>query len=686
MVTVGRSASTYLTLPLIGVGIAAVRMAADLGQAMANVNSIMKLPQAQLARLTEQVLELSTKLPQTAKTLAEGLYSVASAGYKGQQAMKVLTAAARAASAGLTDTETAAMAIVFALKAYGMSAGKARAVSDILFKAVDKGILSFEQLASSMGDWVGAAAQIGVPLKDATAALAAMTLAGVPAAEASTSLARIFTSLAKPTKDLSKLLKEWGFSSGFAALQTLGLQGIIEKLSDHVGKNKQKWFELLGEQRAVRGAFALTANDGKNLNEVMEAMKHRAGATGAALKEQAKGPTFQFQVAINNLRKSLIDLGNTIIPVITRDVIPAIQKGVKWFDNLSDSQKSLIIKVLALAAVLGPASMLVGGLIRLVSLPIRIAGSIARLVAALVASTAAHTAEAAAVTRSATAYTLYIANSSGAVVATSRVTAATTAATVATGGLARALGLLGVAVAVGIGFMNAWEKDTQQATSMQGQLTDALRRGVVTSKDVQAALAGNADAQKKVGAAIGASLAGLNGLNPAWHQFVRVAGDALKQSRKTNPELQVTAASFGAIAGMARTAASSVAAYLANLRALSETKVPIFGRPDRREEGGIVRAATGLITRGPTILAGEGNYPTFAGKGAEMITPLDSRGIGIMARAFEMAMQRAGKKGGADTPEVYVKVMLSDRQLELLVERIVVDINSRAERAVGAEI
>ncbi len=59
-------------------------------------------------------------------------------------------------------------------------------------------------------------------------------------------------------------------------------------------------------------------------------------------------------------------------------------------------------------------------------------------------------------------------------------------------------------------------------------------------------------------------------------------------------------------------------------------------------EGAIVRAAHGLITRGPVILAGEGTYPTFAGRGAEAVIPLGTRGIAILAKALQLAMAGGG--------------------------------------------
>jgi len=58
--------------------------------------------------------------------------------------------------------------------------------------------------------------------------------------------------------------------------------------------------------------------------------------------------------------------------------------------------------------------------------------------------------------------------------------------------------------------------------------------------------------------------------------------------------------------------------------------------------GGIVTAARGLIARSPTLLIGEGSYSTPFGKGAEAVIPLDSRGVGILAKALGMAMDRSG--------------------------------------------
>src|SRR5687768_12475820 len=101
---------------------------------------------------------MSTKVPQDANVLARGLYDIASSGFKGAQGMKVLEASAIAASAGMSDTATAARAITGVLNAYGLGAERAAEVSDVLFKTVEVGVLTFDELAQQLGDVVGIAA------------------------------------------------------------------------------------------------------------------------------------------------------------------------------------------------------------------------------------------------------------------------------------------------------------------------------------------------------------------------------------------------------------------------------------------------------------------------------------------------------------------------------------------------
>lgn len=256
----GKAASTVgkvLAVGLVGGLAASVKAAVDFDKAMRNVNSIARLNEKQFKQLSKQVLAMAKETGQAPKTLAEGMYDIVSSGFKANDAIKILQSSAKAATAGLTDTATATKAVVAVLNAYHMDAGKAAEVSDILFQTVNKGVLTFEELASQIGDVLPVAAQLGVPLEDIGGAMATITLHGVNAAEAATQLKQLLVSMLKPSEDLTKTFKEWGFASGETALKTLGLEGVMKRLTQEAHGSGEAFANWFSNVRAMNGALGI---------------------------------------------------------------------------------------------------------------------------------------------------------------------------------------------------------------------------------------------------------------------------------------------------------------------------------------------------------------------------------------------------------------------------------------------
>jgi TP901 family phage tail tape measure protein len=95
---------------------------------MRNVQSLTKQSEASFQALEKRVLALAGPTGQAPKTLADGLYDIVSSGFKANDAITILAASAKAATAGMTDTATATKAVVAILNAYHLSADKAREV------------------------------------------------------------------------------------------------------------------------------------------------------------------------------------------------------------------------------------------------------------------------------------------------------------------------------------------------------------------------------------------------------------------------------------------------------------------------------------------------------------------------------------------------------------------------------
>ncbi len=336
-----------------------VAAAAAFEREMRNVASLSTVVQNDFKRVSDQVVEMSRNLPQSAKVLAAGLYDIVSSGKDGAEAMVVLEASAKAASAGMTNTAVAAKGISAVLNAYGTSGFEAAKVSDILFQTVNKGVLSFEELASNLGDFVGTAAVLKVPIEDAAAALATMTLSGINAAEASTALNRVFLGFIDPSDAMTEALKRNGYESGSAAIQALGLKGAIELLGRETGGSAEAMRSLFPEVRGMKGALALLAVEGENYNVVAKAItdeSQRMGATQRAYNEQAKSFSFQLEVAKNNLNALGIEIGTRMLPVLS-SFLSGLTSLVDFFADLPGPVQAVATAL----AILTAAAGLLGG-------------------------------------------------------------------------------------------------------------------------------------------------------------------------------------------------------------------------------------------------------------------------------------------------------------------------------------
>lgn len=304
----------------------AYQAAAQFDQGMRNVNSIAKLNTEEFDKLTKSVKGIAAQgtVKDSAQVLASGLYDIYSSGLQGAQALEALEIASKGASAGMSDTATASNVLVAAMNAYDKKGpGDAAKIMDVLFKTVDRGVVTFPQLAGSMGNVMGTASQVGVSIEELGAGLATMTKQGIGVEESVTSLNAIMMAFLTPSKDMEAAIKAAGYESGLAIVKAKGLAGAVEFLTEASNGNQDTMAGMLGNVRAIRGAMALTGAGAKTFAGDLDAMKNSAGAMGAALDEQSKGAIFRQEVAFKNLGLAAIAMGDSLKGAVAA-VAPAL--------------------------------------------------------------------------------------------------------------------------------------------------------------------------------------------------------------------------------------------------------------------------------------------------------------------------------------------------------------------------
>lgn len=265
-------------LGAVGVGLFsyAAQSSMEFTAAMSNVNSIARLSASELDGLRSSIIGLAESYAASPTDLADGLYNIIGSGFEAADAIDILTASVIAAGAGLTSTEVAATAVTAVLNAYGMAADQAGNVSDILFKIVDSGVISFDTLADSMGRTLPLASSLGVSLEELGAGYAALTRMGFSGDMAETGLAALMTAAIGPTEALKEAVKAYGYETTEALIAAEGFAGFLEFLQTTAGGSSEMMLALTGNTRANGAALALSAQDGRVYVQMLDDMNSAA--------------------------------------------------------------------------------------------------------------------------------------------------------------------------------------------------------------------------------------------------------------------------------------------------------------------------------------------------------------------------------------------------------------------------
>ena len=347
--------SVLFALPFV----AGVKVFADFQQQMANVSTMLEEPSLHMKEFRREIRRMSVEFGESTETLAAGLYDILSASIPAGKALGVLSVAARAAKAGLTDTGTAADAITTVLNSYGLSADRAGDVSDLLFSIVKRGKTTFAELAPNIGNVANLAATAGVSLEEMGASVALLTRNGIKTEEAMTALRAIVQAFLKPSKEGAELAKKLGFEMNVATLRSEGLAGVFERISklppDAIA-------QLFPNVRALKGVLpALASLEG--FADDIDTMTKRAGTTEIAYAKMTATLSHSF----GQLKQSAIAVLSVIGEAIAEPVAKAaaaVKKYVGFIREWIEKNKALVVTALKIIGVIGllsAALVAVGG-------------------------------------------------------------------------------------------------------------------------------------------------------------------------------------------------------------------------------------------------------------------------------------------------------------------------------------
>jgi len=389
--SVGKDLTTGITLPIVAVGTAAMKMGMDFEESMSKVVGLVGVAQDQVDEWSKDLLALGPALGKTPKELADGLFFVTSAGFRGAEALNILEMSAKGSAAGLGETQVVADLVTSAINAYGLENLDAAQATDILVTAVREGKAEAPELAAALGQVLPIASEMGVTFDQVGAAAAAMTRTGTDASTASMQLKNILMGLLKPSSQAEKALSAMGTSSAELRSQ-IQEEGLLAALQNIRGLTNQYGEDIMATVfpniRSLLGVLDLMGANAEENAAIFEALADSTGALDHAFETASNTAKFKWNQTTAELSASLITLFESLkevaIPIMEK-FAEAISKVTSWFSNLDDRSKKIILIVAAIAAAIGPVLVVLGTLVVAIGALISPIGLVVAAVVALIA-------------------------------------------------------------------------------------------------------------------------------------------------------------------------------------------------------------------------------------------------------------------------------------------------------------
>ncbi len=234
-----------LGLGLVGVGAAAVGVAASFDKTMSGVKAYVDSNESNLARLREGAIEAGAATIFTAKDAAQAEIEL---GKVGLSTANILGGALRGsmslAAAGELDMASAAKIGAVTMTQFGLKGKDFAHIADVLAAGAGKSATDVSSLSMALGYVGPVAAQMNVSLEESVGTLALLSQGGLDAERSGTGLRGVLGAMTSPSKAASKEMKRLnielydgkGRFKGVAAMAgelRKGLTHLTDKQRDH---------------------------------------------------------------------------------------------------------------------------------------------------------------------------------------------------------------------------------------------------------------------------------------------------------------------------------------------------------------------------------------------------------------------------------------------------------------------
>jgi len=352
MKQIGSSLKTVSIAAAAGVA-GSLKAFSDMEKGVTNVLTLLDTDQAEKfgGTIKKLATESLTKFGFTTEETTRALFDNVSALGTSEKSLQAFGAAQKLAIGGVTSLDVAVGGITSIMGAYSDGNQTAEEVGNAFFASQKAGKITVAELAANIGKVAPIAKSAGIGFEELLATMSQLTLGGLSAEEATTSLKGAITALLKPSVESQKILEAEGIAFGAAALSAQPFTKTLAQINKLREKNEDLLIKAIPNIQGFTAVAALEGDALENINKTVESMNENV--LDPAFDKQMK----TFSKSTELLRGNLVALGITIGDALAPTflfIAAKIRGLIQWFQSLSDTTKKWISFGLLFVAVLAP--------------------------------------------------------------------------------------------------------------------------------------------------------------------------------------------------------------------------------------------------------------------------------------------------------------------------------------------
>jgi len=238
---------------VLGAGLLHVaKVGADFEQAITNVGAVSGKSRNQIGDLEKAALSLGVTTQFSSTEVANGMEMMARKGFTTEEILKGIPGVLNAVAASGQDMATVAGIVGSSIRGFGLDAGDASHVANVLAFASAKTGATITDLGSALATAAPTAKALGVSLEDTTAAVGLLQRMGIDASTAGSATATMLAKITKPSKEAATQMAAMGVKFKDAKGNMLPFNKVLGqfvKVGDKAGGNMDRmafFAELVG--------------------------------------------------------------------------------------------------------------------------------------------------------------------------------------------------------------------------------------------------------------------------------------------------------------------------------------------------------------------------------------------------------------------------------------------------------